>query len=152
MPATMLAAPAAPTGASPLVPADGAYQPGVCNIGAREIRRRRSSAIVGFAISAILLAVLVALDVPAVFRLLVVFPLWGSTVTWLQARRRFCVGFAVARISNFTDDDAGRRRVDDEAAHQADMRTVRRMVLDGFLIAVAITVVVVGVLQLVRPA
>ena len=152
MPATMLADPAAPAGPTPLAPIDGEYRPGVCNIGAYEIRRRRQSAIVGVVISAVLLGVLVALDVPAVFRLLVLFPLWGSIVTWLQARRRFCVGFAVARITNFADEDSGRRRVEDEAAHRADMRMVRRMVLDGFLIALPITLVVVGVLQVIRPA
>ena len=43
-------------------------------------------------------------------------------------------------------------RVEDEAAHRADMRMVRRMVLDGFLIALPITLVVVGVLQVIRPA
>jgi hypothetical protein len=152
MPASALAAPAAPAGPTPLAPVDREYRPGVCNIGAWEIRRRRRSAIVGYVISAIVLAVLVALDVPAVARLLVLLPLWGSTVSWLQARRQFCVGFAVARVSNFTDEETGRERVVDEAAHRADMRTVRRMTIDGFLIAVAITIVVVGLLQVVRPA
>ncbi len=147
-----LASPAAPLGQAPLAQADGEYQPGVCNIGAWEIRRRRRSAIVGFVISAVLLAALVVAGVPAVARLLVVFPLWGSVVSWLQARRQFCVGFAVARMSNFTDEEDGRERVEDEAAHRADMRTVRRMTIDGFLIAAAITLVVVGVLQVVRPA
>jgi hypothetical protein len=151
-PVRALASPAAPLGQTPIAQADGDYQPGVCNIGAWEIRRRRRSAMVGFAISGLLLAVLVVAGVPAVARLLVVFPLWGSVVSWLQARRQFCVGFAVARLSNFSDAESGRERVDDEAAHRADMRTVRRMTIDGFLIAAPITLVVVGVLQVVRPA
>ena len=150
-PTRSLASPAAPLGQAPLTQ-DGEYQPGVCNIGAWEIRRRRRSAIVGFVFSAVVLAALVVAGVPAVARLLVVFPLWGSFVSWLQARRQFCVGFAVARMSNFADDEAGRAQVDSEAAHRADMRTVRRMVIDGFLIAAPITLVVVGVLQVVRPA
>ena len=59
---------------------------------------------------------------PAWTRLLVLFPLWGSArSSWLQARRRFCVGFAVARVSNFADADDGRARVEDEAAHRADI-------------------------------
>ncbi len=147
-----LAAPAAPIQPAPMDQADGRYQAGVCNIGAWEVRRRRRSAIIGFVISAVFLAALVAAGVPAVVRLLVVFPLWGSMVSWLQARRQFCVGFAVARLSNFADEEDGRERVDDEAAHRADMRTVRRMTIDGFLIAAPITLVVVGLLQVVRPA
>ncbi len=147
-----LAAPAAPIQPAPIDQPDDHYQAGVCNIGAWEIRRRRRSAMVGFVISAVLLAALVIAGVPALARLLVVFPLWGSVVSWLQARRQFCVGFAVARMSNFTDDEAGREHVDDDAAHRADMRTVRRMTIDGFLIAASIALVVVGLLQFVRPA
>ena len=147
-----LAAPVAPIQPAPLDQADGHYHAGVCNIGAWEIRRRRRSALIGFVISAVFLAALVVAGVPAIARLLVVFPLWGSMVSWLQARRQFCVGFAVARLSNFADEENGRERVDDEAAHRADMRTVRRMTIDGFLIAAPITLVVVGLLQVVRPA
>jgi hypothetical protein len=144
---------AAPKAPAPIVraPVD-AYRPGVCNIGDWEIRRRRRFAILAFVISAVLLAVLVATGVPAVLRLLVLFPLWGAVFSWLQARRRFCAGFAVARISNFADGEAGRRSVTDDAAHRADLAAVRRMTRDSFLVALAITLVIVAALQAVRPA
>ena len=121
-------------------PADGRYVPGVCNIGAWEIRRRRRFAYVGFAAAVILFAVLVAIDAPAWTRLVVFLPLASGLFSWLQARRRFCAGFAVARVSNFADGDDGRRRVEDEAAHRADIAAVRRMTRDAVLIALPIAV------------
>ena len=121
-------------------PADDRYVPGVCNIGAWEIRRRRRFAYLGFAAAAILFAVLVAIDAPAWTRLFVFLPLASGLVSWLQARRRFCAGFAVAGVSNFADGDDGRRRVEDEAAHRADIAAVRRMIRDAVLIALPIAI------------
>jgi hypothetical protein len=120
---------------------EGGYVPGVCNIGAWEIRRRRRFAYLGFAVSVILFLVLVAIGAPAWTRLLVFFPLAGALVSWFQARRRFCVAFAVGGISNFTDTDDGRERIDDDEAHRADIATVRRMVRDAILVALPIAIV-----------
>jgi hypothetical protein len=121
-------------------PPDDRYVPGVCNIGEWEVRRRRRFAYLGFAASAILFVVLVAIGAPAWTRLALALPLASGMVSWLQARRRFCAGFAVGRISNFADGDEGRRRVEDEAAHRADMAAVRRMTRDAVLVAVPIAV------------
>jgi hypothetical protein len=72
--------------------------------------------------------------------LVVFLPLASGIFSWLQARRRFCAGFAVARVSNFADGDEGRRRVEDEAAHRADIAAVRRMTRDSILIAIPIAI------------
>lgn len=124
-------------------PLDADYRPGTCNIGAYEIARRRRSAYVGFAITAVLAAVLLVIDAPQLARGLVLFPLWGSVTTFLQARRRFCVGFAIAGIENFGDEEAARRRVVDEDARSADRRTAMRMVRDAFFIAAPLTLLFV---------
>lgn len=122
-------------------PGEGRYVPGVCNIGAWEIRRRRRFAYLGFATAAILFVVLVAIGAPAWTRLLLFVPLAGGMVSWLQARRRFCAGFAVARIANFTDGDGGRESIEDDEAHRADIAAVRRMVRDAVLVALPIAIV-----------
>jgi hypothetical protein len=124
-------------------PTDDRYVPGVCNIGAWEIRRRRRFAYLGLAVAVILFVALVAFGAPAWTRLLVFLPLAGGIFSWLQARRRFCAGFAVARVSNFADGDEGRRSVEDEAAHRADIAAVRRMTRDAVLIALPIAIVAV---------
>lgn len=123
-------------------PADD-YAPGVCNIGPWEIRRRRAFAIVGFVAAAVLLAGLVAFGAPPLIRLLVLPPVWGGVFSWLQARRRFCAGFAMAGISNFADGEAGRQTVKDPAAHRADVEATLRMTRDSFLLALPVAVVAV---------
>jgi len=124
-------------------PEGDGYVPGVCNIGPWEIRRRRTIGIVGIVAAIVLFAALVAAGAPPIARLLVLLPLWGGTLSWLQARRRFCAGFAMAGISNFTDGEAGRRAVTDPAAHRADVAATMRMTRDSFLIALPITIVAV---------
>jgi hypothetical protein len=124
-------------------PEGAGYVPGVCNIGPWEIRRRRTVGVIGFVAAIVLFAVLVAAGAPPIARLLVLLPAWGGAFSWLQARRRFCAGFAMAGISNFADGEAGRQAVTDQAAHQADVQATMRMTRDSFLIALPITIVAV---------
>ena len=119
------------------------YVPGVCNIGSYEIRRRRAIGIAGFATALLVLAGLVAVDAPAAARLLV-FPLLAAGFNgWLQARRRFCVGFAVAGLVNLDRVASGRRAVIDPAALRADRTAALRLVRDSMLLALPIAVIAV---------
>lgn len=128
----------------PIAPVPGhEYAPGVCNIGPWEIRRRRAFALVAFAVGVVLLAVVLVSGAPAWMRLVVLFPLWGGVFSWLQARRRFCAGYAVSRQSNFGDDYGTLARVEDEAAHHEDLKAVARMTRDAFLVALPLTIVAV---------
>lgn len=122
------------------LPDDG-YVAGACNIGPWEIRQRRLFAIASFVIAAIVFGLSVALAAPMVVRLIVLLPMWGGFFSWLQARRRFCAGYAVSRKRNFGDSHASLGTVDDEAAHRADMAAVARMARDSFLLAVIPSVV-----------
>jgi len=134
----------APAPIRTIAPAPGDdYVPGVCNIGPWEIRRRRSFAIIAFAIGLVGFALLVASGAPAIVRLVLLFPFWGGALSWLQARRRFCAGFAMASLSNFGDEEASRQQVADAAAHHQDMLAVMRMTRDSFVIGLAITIVAV---------
>lgn len=137
---------AAPIGSGSAGSTPGAqdgYLPGVCNIGSWEVRRRRAFAIVGLVVAAVLLAGLVAGDAPSGARLVLLVPLWGGIFSWLQARRRFCAAFAIARVANFGDTDASRHAIDDPAGHRADLAAVVRMTRDSFLIAAALTLIAV---------
>ncbi|MEI7744658.1 MAG: hypothetical protein WCK58_13035, partial [Chloroflexota bacterium] len=108
-----------------------------------EIRRRRAFSLVSFAAAVVLFAVLVAMGAPQVMRALVLFPIWGGFFSWLQARRRFCAGYAVAGRSNFADGHEGLAPVTDPAAHNADMRAVARMTRDSLLLSILPTVALV---------
>ena len=129
---------------TPIIPIEGGgYVAGACNIGPWEIRRRRTFAVVALVAAAAMLALLVAMDAPQATRLLVFLPLWGGMFSWLQARRRFCAGYAVGRISNFGDGTASLQAVTDAAAHREDLKAVARMARDSFLLALVPTAVVV---------
>ena len=123
----------APSSTAPIRIVDDGYQPGVCNIGTWEIRRRRAAAIVAIVIGLAALGLMVATSVPALFRLLLVLPFWGGSLSWLQARRRFCAG----------DDAATRLHVTDPVAHHQDMLAVLRMTRDSFVIGLALALVAV---------
>ncbi len=119
------------------------YVAGACNIGPWEIRRRRMSAIAAFAGAIVLFAVLVALGAPAWTRLVLIAPLWGGAISWLQARRQFCVAYAMGGLANFGDGEAGRLSIVDPVQRAADRRTTLVLLRDAFLLALVPTLVAV---------
>ena len=126
----------------PTDPGDG-YVPGACNIGPWEIRRRRTAAIGAFVAAAALFGILAAVDAPPWTRIAVIAPLWGGTISWLQARRHFCVAYAMGGMSNFGDAEATRRAVVDPVQRAADRRATVLLLRDAFLVALVPTIVAV---------
>lgn len=120
----------------------GAYRPGACNIGPAEIARRRRAGLVGVAAAVALAVVMVAIGAPEMLRVLVMPPLAGGIISLEQARRRFCVGFAVAGLQNF-DDLGSQARIADASARAQDRRTALLRVVQGTLVAAALTAVFV---------
>ena len=119
-------------------PSGDGYRPGACNIGPREIAKRRAFGIAGV-ISAIVLGVaLIAVDAPPVARGLVILPLWGAIISLEQARRKFCAGFAYAGIRSVTGSDAT-ESVTRAADLAADRAAARWLVAYCGVIALVIT-------------
>ena len=99
----------------------GEYRPGVCNIGPAEIRRRRQIGYLGFAAAVVVAAVLVLVDAPTWTRLVVALPVAIALSGFIQARMRFCAGFAMAGLQNM-GELGGQVQVEDAAARAADRR------------------------------
>lgn len=97
------------------------YRPGACNIGPAEIARRRRSGIVGFAVAAALAVGLLLVGAAPVMRLIVAAPLFLGILGFVQARMRFCVGFAAMGVRNF-GALGGESKIADAAAHRTDLR------------------------------
>jgi len=119
------------------------YVAGACNIGPWEIRRRRRSAVAAFIAAGVLLVFLVAIGAPAWTRIVLLLPLWGGAISWLQARRHFCVAYAMGGLANFGDGDASRRSVVDPVQRAADRRATIVLMRDAFLIAIIPTIVAI---------
>ena len=125
---------------------DGAYQPGVCNIGPAEIARRRQAGHVGLGVAIVTLAGLVAIDAPPVTRLLIALPVAASASGYLQARFKFCAGFGSRGIYNFGElgttiqvEDADARKRDKARSNQISLASAVIGATVG-LIAVALPV------------
>lgn len=133
--------PAVPS--NPLAPAPGGtYQPGVCNIGPAEIRRRRTGAILGTIVTIVVAALIFALGLPHPVRLLIALPAAGAMVGWLQALLHFCVGFARLGVFNF-GEIGPMEHIADAAAHRADQRRAAQMTGVSLLVGLAIGIVAV---------
>ena len=99
---------------------DASYIPGVCNIGPAEIRRRRTSGIVGGVVAAGLLAATLATGAPRPLRLLVALPAAGAASGFLQAATHFCAGFGLRGVFNF--EATGRVETIEQAEFLAEDR------------------------------
>ncbi|MEJ1229464.1 MAG: hypothetical protein WDM88_00705 [Galbitalea sp.] len=92
------------------------YQPGVCNIGPAEIRRRRSAGYIGLAVTVVFLVVAFAFGWASPWRLFVVLPAAMSASGFLQARLHFCARFGARGLFNFGALGS------EEAVHEAEYR------------------------------
>ena len=95
------------------------YQPGVCNIGPTQQRRRLLLGAGSLLLAAVYVAVAVSLGWPRWTLALSVFPLYGAAMGVLQYRERFCIGFAGMGVFDVGD---GASEVHDEAALAADRK------------------------------
>jgi hypothetical protein len=134
---------AAPTPApAPITGTDGAYRPGVCNIGPAEIARRRRSGHIGLAITLVVLAILIAAHVPPIFRLIVGLPAAGAAAGYLQAAFKFCMGFASRGIFNFGQLGETHEVVDAEA-HARDRSRANQVLLGALAVGIVVAILAV---------
>ncbi len=141
--ATSFAASPSPMPIAGLDP-DATYQPGVCNIGPDEIRRRRRSGHVGLFSAVGLYAVLVAIGAPPIARALVGLPAVISASGYLQAHFKFCAGFGSRGIFNF-GAVGETEQVADEGARAQDRARARQIGLLGFAVGIVVAIVAVVV-------
>lgn len=126
------------------------YEPGKCNIGRAERRKRRFVGRLGFALAALVVAaILFVRRLPDGWVLVAVVPLFVGFLGYLQARRSFCVGFAIGGRYDVSEEGADRHRITDEEARQADLR--RAVKLQAIALGAAF-VVALAVYALLRIA
>lgn len=117
------------------------YIPGVCNIGPAEIKRRQQAGWAALIATVALWLLLIILDAPAPWRLLLFFPASFAALGFLQARLRFCAGFGMQGLRNFgpqagktdTVEQAEYRRKDRQKAIQIGLYAA----LMGLVVALA---------------
>jgi hypothetical protein len=130
------------TGTPTLQVAESEYRPGTCNIGPDEIRRRRRAGHTGLVATIVLFVILVAIDAPPIARLLVALPATIAASGYLQARLRFCAGFAAQGVFNFGPVGETATVADDQARAQ-DQARGRRIAAASLAIGVAVGIAAV---------
>lgn len=124
------------------------YEPGVCNIGRDERRKRRLVGSVSAVAVVALLGYLLATGRPPEAFLLS-FPLFfGAAVGFVQDRMRFCVAFGALARYDLSGSSGTVGRVNDADAVRRDrLRALKLLALSTGL-ALAATAVVYGVVAL----
>ncbi len=115
------------------------YQPGVCNIGPAEQRKRLLLGVASLLGAVVLVAAIVAAGWPLWTTLFVMFPLYGAAMGFLQYRERFCVGFAGIGIFDVGD---GTHEITDQSALDADRKRAVKLNTKSLAVAAVGTLAV----------
>jgi len=117
------------------------YIPGVCNIGAAEISRRRQSGWFGLGATVLLWVLFFLLRVPAPWRLFLFLPAALGAAGFLQAAFHFCAAFGMRGVFNFGAEVGKTDTVEQAEFRRRDVRKARLIGLYSFLVGAAVAVV-----------
>ncbi len=79
------------------------YQPGVCNIGGPEVKRRKQVAQLGTVVFLALSIYLIVNGASASSALLALLPAMIASVGYVQSRKKFCFAFGLLGTFNFAE-------------------------------------------------
>ena len=111
------------------------YVPGACNIGSREILRRRVVGIAALVFAMVSGHTLLAADeIGRTARLGIFFPLLVSAIGFIQARNKFCLAYGLAGTFNF-GKIGDMERVFDAESKKSDRRKAIAILIQAALVA-----------------
>src|SRR3954453_22914401 len=117
-------------------PADGPAC--IPNIGPGQQRKRVIGGVVGFGVAAVAAGVMLAAGTPRPWRALLLLPFAGAAVGLFQVRAKTCVRLAASGKRNM---DGGDEAITDPAELAQVRPQARRVYVEGILLAVALTAV-----------
>jgi hypothetical protein len=120
------------------------YIPGVCNIGPAEIAVRKRFGLLGFALTALLWALLAFFHVGRLWLFLLFFPSALSAVGFIQAVMHFCAAFGLRSVFNVASK-VGTTDTVLQAEFRAEDKKKARQIL-GYSIIVGLMISLVGYL------
>ncbi len=115
----------------------GKYIPGTCNIGKSEIRMRRRFGWAGLIFALILYILIVFLDAPHAWRLILFIPSTMAAVGFLQAHMHFCAYFGMMGLFNFGDRIGKTDTVEQAEFRAMDRRKAWLIIIYSILIGIA---------------
>lgn len=116
-------------------PQQEGYIPGVCNIGKKEIERRKRAAIFSFALCTLCIALIQWLDADRIWKLLLFIPAASLGVSFQQWYFKFCVAFGIKGVLNF--GDIGKTfSVEQKEYFRKDRMKAWKMIISGLFFGV----------------
>lgn len=125
---------------SPSSPTGDAYVPGVCNINRAEIAKRKKAGYFGLSITVLVIVLLFILNPPRAVNLVVFLPAFVACIGFLQAKAKFCVGYAAAGQQNATEGSKHASVIHNTKAMQKDKLRAQRMNIQAFVIALIVSI------------
>lgn len=123
------------------------YQPGVCNIGKNEIRKRYGLAVVAFLISALFVFAALLFKLPHWAMLFTIIPLVMGFEGFYQGYFRFCAGFAAAGKYDFTGSGGSAKKVTDLASHRKDLQKAMQIHLYSIISSIIVVAIIYFVIR-----
>jgi accessory gene regulator protein AgrB len=117
------------------------YIPGVCNIGPAEIRLRKRLGWWGVLITIIVWALLVWLQLPVTWRIIIFLPVFFSANGFLQGFMHFCAGFGMKGVFNFGPAVGKTDTVSQAEFRKKDRRKAQQIFIYATLIGIAVVLV-----------
>ncbi len=120
------------------------YVPGACNIGSREIMRRRAVGIAALVFAVISgYTLLMSDDLAKSARWGIFFPLLVSAIGFIQARSKFCLAYGLAGTFNF-GKIGDMERVFDADSKKSDRKKALSILMQSAIIAFVLTAIFVA--------
>jgi len=119
---------------------DGGYIPGTCNIGKKEVIRRRNGAIFAGILAVVIAFLLYYFHADKLWRFLVFAPLVSFAIGIQQWYFKFCVGFGMKGIFNFKELGES-ITVEEAEMRKLDKAKAVRMIVTGMVFSLVLTIV-----------
>lgn len=125
----------------PFEPQKDEYIPGVCNIGKKEIERRKRAAILSFILCILYIAFIEWLDAEKTWRLLLFIPAASLGVSFQQWYFKFCVAFGLKGVFNFGNIGES-FTVEQNEYFKKDRMKAWKMIISGLIFGILAAVAV----------
>jgi hypothetical protein len=116
---------------------DQDYVPGVCNIGAAEVKKRRALGWIGLVATILLWATFVGLKTAAVWRLFLFVPALLAALGFIQSAWHFCVKYGFDGAYKFGRNVGKSDGPEQAEFHRKDRRTALTILVLSALLGIA---------------
>lgn len=115
------------------------YIPGMCNINRAEIAYRCKAGYISLLILIVIAALLFTFDAPNWTRLVLFVPFFLTIISFLQAKKKFCVSYGASGKQNATEGSKAATAVNPQDA-LADKKRARQLNVQAAAVAAVLSV------------